>query len=80
MNESPEFSCYARLFESPELYWSFDELHRNEAPLRRPFLKILYENTDINRNKPDAETFKTSNLSNKMVSRPPQSRETIPLK
>ena len=26
MNESPEYPYYARLFESPELYWSFDEL------------------------------------------------------
>ena len=26
MNESPEIYYYARLFESPDLYWSFDEL------------------------------------------------------
>ena len=46
MNESPEIYYYARLLESPDLYWSFDELCWNEAPLRRPFLKLLYENAD----------------------------------
>ena len=73
------FWLSARLFESPELYWSFDELCWNEAPLRRPFLKILYENTDKNKNKPDAEITKTYKLSNKIICKPPQSRETIPL-
>ena len=74
------FWLFARLFESPELYWSFDELCWNEAPLRRPFLKILYENTDKNKNKPDVEITKTYTLSNKIICKPPQSHETIPLK
>ena len=73
------FWLSARLFESPELYWSFYKLCWNEAPLRRPFLKILYENADTNKNNHDAEILKTSNLSNKIVCRPPHSRETIPL-
>ena len=73
------FWLFARLFESPELYWSFDELCYNEAPLRRPFLKILYENTDKNKNKSDAEITKTFKLSNKIICKPPQSLETIPL-
>ena len=64
MNKSPEFPYYARLFESPDLYWSFDELCWDEAPLRQPFLKILYENDDKKKNNHDAETLKTSKLSN----------------
>ena len=80
MNESPEIYYYARLLESPDLYWSFDELCWNEAPLRRPFLKLLYENGNENKKKRDAEILKTSNLPNKIISSPPQSRETIPLK
>ena len=79
MNKSPELPYYARLFESPELYWSFYKLCWNEAPLRRPFLKILYENADKYKKELDADTLKTSNLSNKIICRPPQSRETIPL-
>ena len=42
------------------LYCSCDELCLNEAPLRRPFLKILYENDAIKKNNLDAETLKTS--------------------
>ena len=79
MNKSPELPYYARLFESPELYWSFHKLCSYEAPLRRPFLKILYENADKCKKELDAETLKTSKLSNKIICRPPQSRETIPL-
>ena len=80
MNESPEIYYYARLLESPDLYWSFDELCWNEAPLRRPFLKLLYENGNENKKKRDVEILKTSNLPNKIISSPPQSHETIPLK
>ena len=64
VNKSPELPYYARLFESPDLYWSFDELCWNEALLRRPFLKILYENDDKKKNNHDGETLKTSKLSN----------------
>ena len=79
MNKSPELHNYTRLLESPELYryWSLDELYWNEAPLGRTFLKILFENADENKKYLVAETLKTSNLSNKIVCRPPQSRETI---
>ena len=46
MNDSPEIYYYARLFESPDLYWSFDALFENDALRRQPFLKILNENVD----------------------------------
>ena len=52
----------------------------NEAPLRRTFFKILYENDDKNKQKHSKEIFKTSNLCNQIICRPSQSRETIPLK
>ena len=45
----------------------------------RPFLKILYENRGENTKEHDGETLKTSNVSNKIICRPPQYREIIPL-
>ena len=63
----------SRLFESPELNWSFNKLFRNEAP---HFLRF-YMKTWTRKNL-DAEILKTSNLSNKIICRPPQFRETIP--
>ena len=47
---------------------------------KRPFLKLLYENADKNEKKLDAEIIKTYDLCNKIICRPPQSRETIPLR
>ena len=38
---------------------------------------ILYENADKNKNTLDAETLNTSNLSNKIICRPPKSCETV---
>ena len=78
MTKSPALPYYARLFESLELYWSFDELYWNEAPLSGAFLKILYENADKNENRLDGEIIKTSKPCNEIICRPPQSRETIP--
>ena len=43
-------------------------------------IKILYENADKNKKYLDAEIIKTTNLCYKIVCRPPQSRETIPLR
>ena len=40
--------------------------------------KFLYENADNNKGKRRGNV-KTSNLSNSIIDRPPQSRETIPL-
>ena len=45
----------------------------------RPFLKILYENRGEKTKEHDGETLKTSNVSNKIICRPPQYREIIPL-
>ena len=73
------FWLSARLFKSPELYWSFDKLCWNEAPFRWPLLKILYEIDDKNKQKHSAEILKTSHLCNQIICRPSQSRETIPL-
>ena len=58
MNTFPEFALLRKTVLVPgtiliELCW-------NEAPLRRPFLKILYENEDKKKNNLDAETLKTS--------------------
>ena len=50
----------------------------NKATLSWLFLKLRYENSD--EKKPGAEILETSNVSNKIVFKPPQSCETIPLK
>ena len=42
-------------------------------------LKILYDNPEKYEKELDVETLKTSNLSNKIICRPPQSCETISL-
>ena len=58
---------------------SFDELCWNEALVRRPFLKFCNENADKNENKLYMEKLKTSCLCHKIICRPSQSCEIIPL-